>query len=477
VALAAIFGLNPKSMTSMTRTLGLGLLVSSLWGCTQSATNSEAANDETSGESGDSGESGETGEQQATYTYWADAKAVLDQKCAGCHVSGDIAPFALTTYAEVSAVAPILPFAIEVGSMPPWPPADGCNEYQHNRSLDEAERELLLTWLAEGAPEGDPADEPPPGDEDPADDFQPDVTLTMLEPYTPTQGPDDYRCFVIPWDGPEPWVTGFRVVPDQRSIVHHVIAFAVDPELADSVEALDAAEPGPGYTCFGDAGVQEARWLGSWAPGGRAMLFPEGTGSRLDPGSLVVIQVHYNTSAAGPVADQSAIELSLAETVERPLVTQPATNVGWVVGYEPMTIPAGDPDVTHVTEIDLRSGWWAGEIAETGVGPEDPLVLHVAGLHMHQLGVRGRLTILREDQSEDCVVEIPEWDFGWQGGYQFVEPMLIHPGDRVKLQCWWDNSAENQPIIDGEQVEPIDVAWGEGTRDEMCLSVLGLTRP
>ena len=72
--------------------------------------------------------------------------------------------------------------------------------------------------------------------------FEPDVTLTMLEPYTPTQAPDDYRCFVIPWDGPEPWVTGFRVLPDQASIVHHVIAFAVDPEDAGIVESLDEVE-------------------------------------------------------------------------------------------------------------------------------------------------------------------------------------------------------------------------------------------
>ncbi|HVH99144.1 MAG TPA: hypothetical protein VM869_10550, partial [Enhygromyxa sp.] len=140
------------------RTLGLGLLA--LSACTQNDPSSDdAASEGTSSESGD-GDGDESGEQQATYTYWRDAKAVLDQKCNGCHVSGDIAPFALTTFAEVTAVAPILPFAIEAGTMPPWPPGDGCNEYNHNRSLTEDERELLLTWLAEGAPEGDPADEP-----------------------------------------------------------------------------------------------------------------------------------------------------------------------------------------------------------------------------------------------------------------------------------------------------------------------------
>ena len=37
------------------------------------------------------------------------------------------------------------------------------------------------------------------------------------------------------------------------------------------------------------------------------------------------------------------------------------------------------------------------------------------------------------------------------------------------MGCTWDNSASNQPIIDGVAKEPVDVAWGEGTSDEMCL--------
>jgi hypothetical protein len=455
------------------RSLGLGLLACSLFACTQAPQGSDDAPAETGEDDSD-----EADEQQPTYTYWRDAKPVIDSRCGGCHVDGDIAPFSLTTYPEVVAVAPILPFSIEQGTMPPWPPGEGCNDYRHVRSLDPAERELLLTWLDEGAPEGDPADEPAPiDDQEPAPEFQADVTLTMLEPYTPTQMPDDYRCFVIPWDGPQPWVTGFRVVPDQRSIVHHVIAFVVDPAQASIVDNLDANEPGPGYTCFGDAGLQEARWLGSWAPGGRAMVFPEGTGTRLDPGSRVVVQVHYNTSAAGPIADQSGIELSLADSVERPLVTTPATKIGWVLGTSPMTIPAGEADVTHSTEIDLRAGYWATRVAETGVAPGEDLLLHVAGLHMHQLGVRGRITLLRSNAEEECALDIPAWDFGWQSGYQLVEPLRIAPGDKIGLQCWWDNSAKNQPIINGEKVEPIDVAWGEGTRDEMCLAILALTRP
>jgi hypothetical protein len=415
------------------------------------------------------------GEQQPTYTYWRDAKSVIDAKCAGCHQAGDIAPFALTDYAEVSAVAAILPGSIESETMPPWPPSDACNEYQHERSLDEADKELLLTWLAEGAPEGDPADAPASGENEQQDAFVPDLTLTLPEPYTPTMEPDDYRCFVVPWDQGG-YVTGFQVEPDQRSIVHHVIAFAAEPDQVAAVEAMDAAEEGPGYTCFGGAGIN-ARWVGSWAPGGEPTAYPEGSGVRLDAGSALVVQMHYNTSASGPVADRSAISFQLADEVERPLVNQPVTNPGWVLGWEPMTIPAGDPEVTHSVELSLDGPLWAEQIAETGVQPGEDIIVHAAGLHMHNLGVRGRLSILRSGGEDECMVEIPVWDFGWQGGYDFVEPVRISAGDRLRLECTWDNSAANQPVIDGERLEPIDVAWGEGTRDEMCLSVLAVTRP
>ena len=45
--------------------------------------------------------------------------------------------------------------------MPPWPPNSSCNSYDHDRSLSDDERELLLTWIDAGYPEGDPDDGPP----------------------------------------------------------------------------------------------------------------------------------------------------------------------------------------------------------------------------------------------------------------------------------------------------------------------------
>jgi hypothetical protein len=72
-------------------------------------------------------------------------------------------------------------------------------------------------------------------------------------------------------------------------------------------------------------------------------------------------------------------------------------------------------------------------------------------------------------------VGIPAWDFSWQGAYPLEAPVVLAPSDELFLSCTWDNSAENQPIVDGEVGAPRDVSWGEGTSDEMCLSTLYVT--
>ena len=75
------------------------------------------------------------------------------------------------------------------------------------------------------------------------------------------------------------------------------------------------------------------------------------------------------------------------------------------------------------------------------------------------------------------MLDIPRWDFHWQSVFELEEPLRVEPWQELSIACEWDNSAENQPAgEDGERLPPRDVAWGEGTRDEMCLGILYVTR-
>ena len=70
---------------------------------------------------------------------------------------------------------------------------------------------------------------------------------------------DDYHCFLVdPGLGATRDLVGFDIHPGAPASVHHVLLFAVAPELIAAAEAKDAAEPGVGWTCFGATGIGAA---------------------------------------------------------------------------------------------------------------------------------------------------------------------------------------------------------------------------
>src|SRR5262245_34744475 len=85
-------------------------------------------------------------------------------RCSICHKSGDIGPFPLELYAQVKLKAASIEAAVESRRMPPFPPEQseesGCPRLDDVRRMSEAERAVLLAWLKDGLPEGDPGKEP-----------------------------------------------------------------------------------------------------------------------------------------------------------------------------------------------------------------------------------------------------------------------------------------------------------------------------
>ncbi len=401
-----------------------------------------------------------------TFTYHKDIKPVVDARCSTCHQPGSIGPFSLTNYAETKSVADLMATVVAEQTMPPFLEDDSCREYKHNPSLSDEQIAMFQTWADEGMPEGDAANAGEPLEETAATLSRVDLELEMPVEYLPKAYPDDYRCFVVDWPYEnEQFVTGFGVEPGNAEIVHHVIAFLAGPEAAPEAVALDEADEGPGYTCFGAAGIdlQSTGWLGSWAPGGFGKDFPEGTGISIEPGSKVIIQVHYNALNGDVKPDQTKLKFKVDEQVEKRAMWMPWANPGWLNGLMP--IRAGDADATHKFAYDPTQFLSNGQ----------SLTIHGGGLHMHLLGKSATARIKRSGGEDECLIHIPNWDFSWQGGVDFAEPAVLNPGDQLELECHWDNSMENQPIIDGQQIAPDDRNWGEGTTDEMCLGIFYMT--
>lgn len=420
-----------------------------------------------------------SGIDDAAVTYYRDAKSILDARCGQCHTPGNIAPFSLQTYEEAKMWADAILGSIDDGVMPPWPPDNACRSYAHDRSLTAEERETLQQWVDLGAHAGDPAEAPAPPEPPTPIDYT--FELQMAEPYAPTIAPDEYRCFLLEWpEDEERFVTAFSVTPGERQIVHHVIAFAIPPAEAAKYQALDDDDPDPGYLCYGGpgggGGADAARvpWLGAWVPGSNSGAMPEGTGLRVQPGSLIALQMHYHTYP-GAEPDQSRVQFRTAPSVEREAVVMPFTNIDWVLGSEPMHLPAGEADVVHKTEAD-PTNFLPYLFPDGPFKAGDSFEIHNAALHMHTLGTQIKVDVVK-DSGDECLLDIPRWDFQWQGNYDLTEKVRFEPGDRLRLECHWDNSAANQPFVDGAQIAPKDVYWGEGTGDEMCLAVLYISKP
>jgi hypothetical protein len=64
------------------------------------------------------------------------------------------------------------------------------------------------------------------------------------------------------------------------------------------------------------------------------------------------------------------------------------------------------------------------------------------------------------------LIWIKDWDFNWQGAYQFARPLRLPKGSKIRLQAVSDNSSDNPK---NPNSPPKDVTWGEQTSDEMCL--------
>ena len=105
------------------------------------------------------------------------------------------------------------------------------------------------------------------------------MTLSMPAAYTPSApngtGTDDYRCFLLdPHLAKDAFLTGTFVQPGNAEVVHHVILFAVPPDMVADAEAMDAGVDGRGLDLLrrlaGCATTTASTARRGWARGRRA---------------------------------------------------------------------------------------------------------------------------------------------------------------------------------------------------------------
>jgi hypothetical protein len=324
------------------------------------------------------------------------------------------------------------------------------------------------------------------------------VNLTMPQPYAPSApngGTDEYRCFVVdPKLTDAAYLTGSQFLPQNVDIVHHAIFFRVSPGDAAKARALDDRTSGAGWRCFGDSGIDgDAAWVAHWAPGANEVLLREGLGYPMPPGSLLVMQVHYNlltVSGRSDATDQSGIRLRLAAG------TGSMTPLGTFLLPAPVELPctaqesgrlcdraAAVADVVHrfgedagSTVEDLSSGCNEGRPA---AGPtqrcdhtmDGAATVHAVAGHMHLLGRSIKVELNPGTAGARTLLDIPAYDFDDQAIRPLPSPVSIRRGDVLRVTCTHDAGLRRQ-IPQLQPLPPRYVVWGDGTSDEMCLGIL-----
>ena len=368
----------------------------------------------------------------AKVTFTKDVAPILYKNCVECHRAGEIAPMSLT-YQETRPWARSIKERVVQGQMPPWSADPQVGHWANDPRLSKAEIDTIIAWADAGAPKGEDKDLPAaPKYTDGWAIGQPDVVLQMPEEYTvPADGPVPYLYFTMPTNFTEDkWISAMEIRPGNRTVVHHVIAYAQDANVKDTA---------PG----GEGDLRSGRvHLGGVTPNKTGIFYGANAARLIKKGSSIVFQMHYTTNGAVS-KDRTKIGFVFTKGEgKKLLMTGNAINGRFA-------IPPGDGN--H-------------EVKATKTFTEDVLITSFAP-HMHVRGKSFKYTAVYPDGRSEVLLNVPSFDFNWQHTYIPKEQILLPKGTRLDCVAYFDNSPKNRFNPDPTQT----VRWGDQTWEEMMI--------
>lgn len=381
-------------------------------------------------------------------TWSGDIACIVYTHCSSCHNDVGIGPFNLMNYQDAFNNRYSMDINISDRTMPPWPPDQSYRAMAHANYLTDEEIALFSEWVNAGAPEGDPMLAPEtPVFETNAEIPDADISLTTEE-YTVTEAGDDlYKCYVIQTNWPEDrYVSALEIFPHNRNIVHHVLVYT--NETNDPVEE-DNNDPEIGFECGGSIEGGDNILFGEWVPGARARFLPEGTGIRIPSGANLVLQVHYPEGSQGQ-SDFVTLNMNFAtgDNIREVLQDQTLDHQDDIVNG-PLFIFPFETKTFH----------------EQYTLPEARTFLATAP-HAHLICTNMWSYAVKPDGEVVNMVDIPRWDFEWQGFYAYPEPIILPAGTVLHGYARYQNDNDNP---NNPSNPPTFVSLGEETTDEMML--------
>ena len=370
--------------------------------------------------------------EKAEVTFHRDVLPILQNRCQQCHRRGELAPFDLAEYADVSNWAETIKEVVEARRMPPWLAHPEHGTFVNDASLPAEELSTLVRWVDQGAPEGDARQAPsPPQWQTGWNIGEPDAVFTMPTAFqVSTQGTIDYQHVAVSEVFTEDkWVQAVECRAGNPAVVHHILALLHDP--TNEKQSQNGLRGG---------------FFAAAAPGTMFQVFPPGQAKKIPKGSQLVLQLHYT---ANGTAQEDRSKVGVIYSKEPP---QHEIRT-YALADPKFKIPPGDGDYTRSRTITL------------------PVDLEITELFPH-LHLRGKSFEFRakypagyENGREQVLLQVPRWDFNWQLTYRFQQPLKLPRGTQLTIKAVWDNSAGNPNNPDHRQ----SVGWGDQTWNEMFV--------
>jgi hypothetical protein len=385
-------------------------------------------------------------------TFTRDVLPILQRSCQSCHRPGQVAPMSLLTFRDARPWARAMKNKVISREMPPWFADPAHGRFANDRSLARRDIDTIASWADAGAPEGDPADAPPPV-RWPADGWQirPDIVVRGPEFRVPARTPQDvieWVTYLMPSGFTrDTWITSLEIKPSVLEVTHH-ICFTFEPHRPDAQYYVPtwsesprdeegaairtpppprpAAPPPAARPASGRRpGADIAGGFNCWVPGRAADDYrPFGAGKLIPAGSDISIQVHY-TPNGKDVVDRPLIGFTVADT-------PPAKrwmSYGIVGGGPDFAIPPHEPNYKS-PPFDLEF------LADVELVEFMP--------HMHVRGKNMTYRLVYPDGRAEVVLRVPKYDFNWQLLYQPEKPIRVPKGTKLYVDAYYDNSTANK---------------------------------
>jgi len=361
---------------------------------------------------------------QGNVTYANQIARIMQQRCVECHRTGQLAPFSLTSYDEVTGWAAMMLEVVEQGRMPPWFADPRYGHFSNDRRLSEEERQQLVTWVENGCPRGEDRDLPAPARFSEGWQMgEPDQIVYMRdEPFdVPAEGVVEYQYFTVDpgWET-EKWIVATEARPGNRAVVHHNVVWVQSGPASETEPTEAIAWYGPGFSPF-------------YCSPGTAMYVPAHAKLRFS--------MHYTANGTAQ-SDRSMVGIRFAD----PSTVQKLVRIPYMTDRN-LKIPPGDPNY----EVnDERTVW-------------HNLLIYGLLPHMHLRGKSFLCEAEYTDGHREVLLDVPRYDPNWQLRYIFAEPKLLPAGSKLHFRAHYDNSVDNPANPDPTKT----VTVGQQTWDEM----------